>query len=210
MKKRKSISHLSGREQNCLYCIKKIVAEHIQPLIIYCWNSRISYRLQRNCFNARKEVEDWDFSCDLLVITGAGTVVDRSTLQETEALTAPFGQVGLRIHSADVATQCMKEGNLFFSWVHRNASVLYERDNALNQLPSPVPRYREYQKQAECVYLNDPGMTGYLNEKLPAVEKPVSKRNNKSSLVKPVEIRMVIEMGDEKGKQSKIVSTLTS
>lgn len=208
MKTHKSISHLSGKEQNSLYCIKKIIVEHIRPLIIYCWNSQISYMLQRNCFNAQKIVEDWDFNCDLLVITTADTVVDKAVLQETEALTAPFGRVKLRIHPVDFITQCMQEGNLFFSWVHRNAIVLYERDNGLKQLPPPVPRRQEYQKQAESFYLNNPDMSNYLEEKLPAVENSTAEGQSKRSTVKPVEIRLVIEVSNEKGK-SKTVSTLT-
>lgn len=162
----KNFSQLNSNEQNALHFIKKKIAEHIKPLLIFCWNSRVHYILQRNCFTAKQKTEESTFSCNLLVVMPKGALIYENMHEELSALTISYGTVHTIIHPIDFMSEKIKEHNLFFNWVHRSATLLYERDNALRQLPPPIPELEEYQRQADSYYSANPEMLSYLEEKL--------------------------------------------
>jgi hypothetical protein len=161
-----NFSHLNSIEQNALHFIKNKIAEHIKPLLIFCWNSRVHYTLQRNCFTAKQKTEEWTFSCNLLIVMPEGAVICENMHKELTALTISNGAVHAIIHPIDFMSKKIKEYNLFFNWVHRSGTLLFERDNALRQLPPQIPELEEYQRQADCYYSENPEMLNYLEEKL--------------------------------------------
>jgi len=161
-----NFSQLNSNEQNALQLIKRKIAEHLKPLLIFCWNSRVNYSLQRNCFTAKQITETWTFSCNLLIVMPEGAVIGENIHKELRALTISYGAVHAIIHSIDFMSGKMKEHNLFFNWVHRYAVLLYEHDNSFQQLPPPIPEVKEYQRQADSYYLSNPEMLNYLEEKL--------------------------------------------
>lgn len=161
-----NFSQLNNIEQNALHFIKNKIAEHIKPLLIFCWNSRVHCTLQRNCFTATQRTEEWTFSCNLLVVMPEGAVICQEMHEELRALTISYGTVHAIVHSVDFMSRKIKERNLFFNWVHLSATLLYEQDNALRQLPPPIPGLEEYQRQADCYYSGNPEMLDYLEEKL--------------------------------------------
>ncbi|ANI89536.1 hypothetical protein A9P82_09675 [Arachidicoccus ginsenosidimutans] len=197
MKNKNSIAHFSDKEQNALYCIKKKIVEQLHPLIIYSIENSICQTLRRNCFAAEKRAESWEFSGTLLVIVPANKEPDEKGKKETEDLLKPFGSVNLIIHNVGFMASKIRENNLFFSWVHRNAIALYERENAQQLLlPLPIPRLAEYKHQAECFYLQNPRMDNYIEEKWNAVEQPKS-NGHKKGKVQPLELRLLIAMKNE-------------
>ncbi len=218
MKTHNSIAHLSAKEQNSLHCIKKRIAEQLRPLLIYCWNSHVTYTLQRNCFISKCSTEDWKFSCNLLLVMPEDTLVNDGMQEEIVTLTVPYGTVHTLIHPVGFVAAKLKENNLFFNWVHRSATLLYERDNALQQLQPPIPRLKEYSLQAAAYCLNNPDMPNYLEEKLIHIAVPPAApgianystkaqgagviytitctqvpKNQKEKQITPVEIHLVLE-----------------
>src|SRR6185312_10554414 len=133
-----NFSQLNSNEQNSLHFIKKKIAEHIKPLLIFCWNSQINYSLQRNCFTTIQKTEAWTFSCNLLVVMPEGSEICENMHKEISDLTISYGTVHVIIHSIDFMSKKIKEHNLFFNWVHRSDTLLYERDNALRQLQPTI------------------------------------------------------------------------
>jgi hypothetical protein len=164
-----NFSDLNKIEQNALHFIKNKIADHIKPLLIFCWNSRVHYTLQRNCFTVKQETKELTFSCNLLVVMPQGAVICENMHEELSALTISYGAVHAIIHTVDFMSRKMKEHNLFFNWVHRSATLIYERDNSLQQLPAPIPELEEYKRQADCYYSETPEMLNYLEEKLNCV-----------------------------------------
>ena len=94
------------------------------------------------------------------------------------------------IHPLGFVLRQMNEGNLFFSWVHKNGMLLYDRNNSAQLLPAPVPG--EYRQQAEAFYTNNPEMNNYLAVKLQPIVKPEPKKEQTSTF-QPVEIRLTLD-----------------
>ncbi|HEY4065172.1 MAG TPA: hypothetical protein VGM30_24900 [Puia sp.] len=166
MKAHSSISHFTAKEQNALHNIKNRIVDHVGPLIIYCFGSKARIYTQRSCFTTKKTKEEWDFSCDLLIIVPDDTIIGANTFKEVYQSTAPFGEVNVIIHPLDFVINHLKEGNLFFSWVHRSAIILYEKSNAIRLLPHRIASRIEYQQQAERFYLDKAIAINYLEVKL--------------------------------------------
>ncbi len=166
MKVHRSVAHLTGKEQNALHNIKNRVVEKLKPQLIFCYRTETKQSIQRNCFTNPRKAEDWQFSCNLLIVISEKTTIEDHVLKETIQLTEPFGNVNVKVHPLDFVLNQLEENTLFFVWVHRTAIVLYERDKVLEQFPSPIPKREEYQKQVEEFYQQNPGMTNYLEEKM--------------------------------------------
>ncbi len=191
MKTRQSINHFTGREQNSLNNIAKKIVDRLQPLVVYCWGSDFSNGIKRNCFSITKKREEWSFYCDLLIIIPNNVVVGDGIQEQIAELTQPFGKVRAIIHPLDFLAAELKNGNLFFSWVHRSAIVLYEKGNIREQLLPPVSK--KWQQQAEQFYLRDPAMASYLDEKIRAVNQ-VYHENKKGVKRSPIEIHLRFEI----------------
>lgn len=168
------INRLSSKEQSALHFIKMRIAEHIKPLLIYCWNSQVNYKLQRNCFINESELEEWVFSCCLLVVMPEESFDYENLQKDISALTISYGTVHTKIHSLNVMAEKIKEYNLFFNWVNRNAILLYERGNAMQLLPAQISDLEEYRRQADNYYKKNPEMLNYMEEKLNYVGAPVA------------------------------------
>lgn len=181
------ISQLNGREQNAVHCIKKLVATQLQALLIYCFGCHTTVRTSRSAFVKRQLTEERQFSCDLLIITPDELVIEEDRKKELQDMIAHFGRVNLTIHPLGFALQQLNARNLFFSWVHKNGMLLYNRNNSLQLLPPPVGS--EYRPQVEAFYANDPEMAGYLDVTLQPLVKPVPGQPKPH----PVEIRLTLE-----------------
>lgn len=187
-----SISHLSAKEQNALHCIKKKIVTHGQPLLIYCWNSSVTYSLERNCFLSKKRLEDWQFSCQLLVVMPSSTAITSEFRAEIKYLTELLGRVEIVLCSLDMFRQKLSKNNLFFSWLRCSATLLYESHNALDQLPPMLSKRPEYRHEAEAYYLNDPRMHDYMEAKLQMVQEIPEPPAAESTPVQPIEIYLKI------------------
>lgn len=176
MKKRKSISHLNGREQHHLHAVKNLLLEQVQPLLIYCYNSKAITTLHRNCFASSKRMEEFDFSADFVAVVMDENPINETRTIEIEKLAASFGNVRLEIYTLTGMKKLLEGSSFFLSWVHRSAILLYERANTMQLLPPPIAGRPEYREQAEKFSIKYPVLAEYLPEKLvpikPAPESP--------------------------------------
>jgi hypothetical protein len=187
MKMTNYISQLNGKEQNAVFCIKKLIAARIQPLIIYCFGCETIVHTKRSAFITKQFKEERDFTCDLLIITTDEAVIDEAMKTEIQEMIAHFGKVNMIIHPLGFVLKQMNEGNLFFSWVTKNAMLLLERNATTQLLPQAIGK--EFKQQAERFYLNDPQMNNYLQERLQRITSQAPQK----STVKPVEIRLTLD-----------------
>ncbi|WP_298708789.1 hypothetical protein [uncultured Chitinophaga sp.] len=197
MKTRKSISHLTGKEQTTLHEIKKRVIELVQPLIIYCCSSELRTSIKRNCFSAPVRNEDWQFDCELLVVLPDEHEFPATMAEQITQATEPWGRVQVRLHTLEAVSRYLHEENLFFSWVHKYAILLFEQNGAVAKLPPPIHKRAEHQQQALQFYTADPAMTNYLTEKLVTTVPP----NPAPSIEKqgtPIELRVLLYLKDGK------------
>lgn len=109
------MSQLNGREQNAFYCIKKLVAARLQPLIIYCYGCETLVHTRRNCFMTKQRTEQRQFSCDLLLITPDECVIDDALKTEVQEITSHLGKVNMIIHPLSFVIQQLNAQNLFLT-----------------------------------------------------------------------------------------------
>jgi len=137
MKLHQSISHLTGKEQNDLRHIAKAINASLQPAMVFCYGSRLSQQIRRSCFLQKRRNENTTAVYDLLVILD-----DNDVLQESGAatiaqrVTGSFVTATIVVHRLSYVKQQLMEGNFFFSWIHRSAILLINRNNMFMQLPS--------------------------------------------------------------------------
>lgn len=184
------IGHLNGKEQNAVYCIKKLIANQLNALIIYCFGCKTNISIQRSAFTKTHFKEERQFTCDLLIITPDATVVDEEKRAEIQEMIVHFGTVNMVIHPLGFVLRQMNEGNLFFNWVHREGMLLLDRNNSTQLLPPAVEG--AYRPQASQYYLNNPGMNNYLEVKLEPIVKPEPKKEPTPPL-QPVEIKLTLD-----------------
>jgi hypothetical protein len=196
------IGHLNGKEQNAVYCIRKLIANQLNALIIYCFGCKTNISIQRSAFTKTHFKEERQFTCDLLIITPDATVVDEEKRAEIQEMIAHFGTVNMVIHPLGFVLRQMNEGNLFFSWVHKEGMLLLDRNNSTQLLPTPVESV--YRPQATQFYTDNPGMNNYLEVKFEPIVKPEPKKEPVAPL-QPVEIKLTLDAtNDWKSTQTKI------
>ena len=190
MKLTNYISQLNGKEQNALFCIKKLIAARIQPLVIYCYGCEAIVQTKRSAFITKQFKENRQFTCDLFIITPDETIIDEAMKTELQEMVAHFGKLNLIIHPLGFIIQQMNESNLFFNWVCQFGMLLFEKNAAAQLLPSKIGK--EYKQQAERFYANDPQMANYLQERLkPIASQEAQKYRHPAP--KPVEIRLTLD-----------------
>jgi len=184
------INQLNGKEQNAVHCIKKLIANQLNALIIYCFGCKTNISIKRTAFIKKQFKEDRHFACDLLIITPDIIEVDEEKRAEVQEMIAHFGTVNMVIHPLGFILRKMNEGNLFFNWVHKNGMLLYDRNNSSQLLPGPVAA--EYRQQAQAFYNTNRGMNNYLEVKLQPIVKPEPKKEA-TPACQPVEIRLIVD-----------------
>jgi hypothetical protein len=129
-------------------------------------------------------------------------VVDEEKRAEIQEMIAHFGTVNMVIHPLGFVLRQMNEGNLFFSWVHKEGMLLLDRNNSTQLLPTPVESV--YRPQATQFYTDNPGMNNYLQVKFESIVKPEPKKEPVAPL-QPVEIKLTLDAtNDWKSTQTKI------
>jgi hypothetical protein len=184
------IGQLNGKEQNAVYCIRKLIANQLNALIIYCFGCKTNVCMRRSAFIKSQFKEERQFTCDLLIITPDATVVDEEKRAEIQEMISHFGTVNMVIHPLGFVLKQMNEGNLFFNWVHKEGMLLLDCNNSTQLLPHAVEGI--YRPQASQYYLSNPAMNDYLEVKFQPIIKPESK---KASPVpsQPVEIKLTLD-----------------
>ncbi|MEI9911757.1 MAG: hypothetical protein WDO71_20175 [Bacteroidota bacterium] len=135
MKLHQSISHLTKQEQTDLRYIVKTISAGLQPALVFCFGIRLSQQLRRSCFTQKRRNESHHAVYDLLII-----LHDNDTLQEDTAATVAQRMIGdaiktnMLVHRFSVMKEKLPQMNFFFSWMHRSAILLINRDNSLSQL----------------------------------------------------------------------------
>ncbi len=183
------INQLNGTEQNAVYCIRKLIANQLNALIIYCFGCKTNISIQRSAFTKTHFKEERQFTCDLLIITPDVTVVDEEKRGEIQEMIAHFGIVNMVMHPMGFVLRQMNKGNLFFNWVHKEGMLLLDRNNSTQLLPAPVEG--AYRPQASQYYLNNPAMNDYLDVKFQPIVKPEPKKE--SIAQSPVEIKLTLD-----------------
>jgi hypothetical protein len=63
------ISQLNGKEQNAVHCIKKLIANQLNALIIYCFGCETNISIKRTAFikNSLKKTGSLPATCSLLL-----------------------------------------------------------------------------------------------------------------------------------------------
>ena len=184
------ISQLNGKERNAIHCIKKLVANQLNPLIIYCFGCQTNICIQRSAFARKQFEEERRFTCDLLIITPDTMIADEEKRQEIQEMISHFGAVNMLIHPLGFVLQQMNESNLFFNWVHKEGMLLLDRNNSTQLLPAPVER--AYRPQALQYYLSNPAMNDYLEVKFQPIAKPEAKKES-TAPSQPVEIKLTLD-----------------
>lgn len=184
------IGQLNGKEQNAVYCIRKLIANQLNALIIYCFGCKTNVCSRRSAFIKSQFKEERQFACDLLIITLDATIVDEEKRAEIQEMLGHFGTVNMVIHPLGFVLKQMNEGNLFFNWVHREGMLLLDRNNSTQLLPTPVEG--AFRPQASQYYLSDPAMNNYLDVKFQPIIKPEPKKKLIASL-QPVEIKLTLD-----------------
>lgn len=183
------ISQLNGQEQNAVYCIRKLIANQLNAIIIYCFGCKTNASIQRSAFTKSHYKEERQFACDLLIITPDSIAVDEEKRAEIQEMIAHFGAVNMVIHPLGFVLRQMNEGNLFFNWVHKEGMLLLDHNNSTQLLPAPVEG--AYRPQASQFYTNNPGMNNYLEVKFQPIVKPETKKEPAQPL-QPVEIKLTL------------------
>lgn len=190
MKMTNYISQLNGKEQNAIYCIKKLITNQLNALIIYCFGCKTNISIQRSAFTKTHFKEERQFTCDLLIITPDATVVDEEKWAEIQEMIGHFGIVNMVIHPLGFVLRQMNEGNLFFNWVHKEGMLLLDRNNSTQLLPTPIEG--AYRPQTAQFYTNNPGMNNYLEVKFEPIAKPEPKKES-TPPSQPVEIKLTLD-----------------
>jgi len=190
MKMTNYISQLSGKEQNAIFCIKKLIAATINPLVIFCFGWEAVVRTKRSAFITQQFKEERHFTCDLLIITPDEAVIEETMKTEIQEMTSHFGKLNMVIHPIGFVVKEMNEGNLFFNWVSKNGMLLFERNVTTLLLPAVISR--EYKQQAQQFYEKDAQMSNYLEERFQAVASPAAQKKSNAA-IKPVEIRLTLD-----------------
>lgn len=190
MKMTNYISQLNGKEQNAIFCIKKLIAARIQPLVIYCFGCEAIVYTKRSAFITKQFKEERQFTCDLLIITPDEAVIDDTMKTDIQDMIALFGTVNMLMHPISFVLQKMNEGNLFFNWVCKYGMLLFEKNASTQFLPATIGK--EYKQQAESFYFSEPKMANYLKERLQPVASKESQKNSPSA-TKPLEIRLTLD-----------------
>jgi hypothetical protein len=202
MKMTNYISQLNGKEQNAIYCIKKLIANQMNPLIIYCFGCKTNISIKRSAFIKTHFKEERQFTCDLLIITPDAMVVDEEKRAEIQEMIAHFGTVNMVIHPLGFVLRQMNEGNLFFSWVHKEGMLLLDRNNSTQLLPPAVEG--AFRPQASQYYLSNPAMNDYLDVKFQPIVKPEPKKESVQPS-QPLEIKLTLDATNGwKSTQTKI------
>lgn len=177
MKKYQSISHLTGREQQALLRLKKIVQLY-KPLIIYFIGCRSSTHLVRNYLAHPRNENHWHFYCDLLLIMPDESSLPENAVEELKSLSKEYDNIRIFTHPFHYVAQQIKEYSLFFCWMQRRAVILFERDNAIDKLPEPLHNMKRYEKQVYQFFLNNRDYKHYADVKLsPLPIKSTTRKN---------------------------------
>ncbi len=184
------IGQLKGKEQNAVHCIKKLIANQLHALIIYCFGCQTISTIKRTAFSKKQFKEERQLTCDLLIITPDTVEISNEKKTEVQELIAHFGQVNMTIHPITFVLQQLNKGNLFFNWVNKNGMLLYDWDNSTQLLPPPAGS--EYWPQAEAFYTSDPEMASYLDVSLQPIVKAAPKKET-AIAPQPFEIRLTLD-----------------
>ena len=187
------IGQLNGKEQNAVYCIRKLIANQLNALIIYCFGCKTNVCTRRSAFIKNQFKEERQFTCDLLIITLDATVVDEEKRAEIQEMIGHFGIVNMVIHPLGFVLRQMNEGNLFFNWVHKEGMLLLDRNNSTQLLPAAVEG--AFRPQASQYFLNNPAMNDYLEVKFKPIVKPEPKKEPVQPS-QPVEIKLTLDAGN--------------
>ena len=184
------IGQLNSKEQNAVYCIRKLIANQLNALIIYCFGCKTNISIQRSAFTKTHFKEERQFTCDLLIITPDTTVVDEEKRRDIQEMIGHFGRVNMVIHPLSFVLRKLNEGNIFFSWVQREGMLLFDRNNTTQLLPSAVEG--AYRPQAAQYYLKDYAMNDYLEVKFEPLVKPEPKQKA-AQPSQAVEIKLTLD-----------------
>ncbi|GAB3016428.1 hypothetical protein GCM10027051_21010 [Niabella terrae] len=161
-----SICQLKNKEQNALHCIKQLLVAQLDPLMIYCFGFKSISTSSRSAFFKSQIRDERQIACDLLVIMPEGVDISAEKKEELSRMLAYFGESRLTFHSLDFMLEQIRQRNLFFSWVPKNALLLHCKDNSTDLLPEAPGN--EFWPQACFFFLNDPEMVHYLDVRLEA------------------------------------------
>jgi hypothetical protein len=184
------ISQLNGREQNAVYCIRKLIANQLDALIIYCFGCQTNVSIRRSAFTKNHFKETRRFTCDLLIITPDQIVVDEEKRADIQEMISHFGAVNMVIHPLNFVLRKLNEGNIFFSWVQREGMLLLDRNNSTQLLPPPVEG--AYRPQAAHYFMKDYAMNDYLEVKFEPLVKADAKQIAEPSS-QAVEIKLTLD-----------------
>ncbi|MDE3183972.1 MAG: hypothetical protein KGM16_11190 [Bacteroidota bacterium] len=184
------ISQLNGKEQNAVYCIRKLIANQLNALIIICFGCNTNISIRRSAFVKNHFKEERRFSCDLLIITPDTVEVNEEKRAEIQEMIIHFGKVNMVIHPLSFVLRKLNEGNIFFSWVRREGMLLYDLNTSTALLPPPVEV--AYRPQAAHYYMKDYAMNDYLDIKFEPLVKPEPKPKPEHTS-QPVEIKLTLD-----------------
>ena len=103
---------------------------------MFCYGSRLSQQIRRSCFLQKRRNKSATGVYDLLIILDDNDALQEAALQLLRqrvigsAITAT-----IVVYRLSYVKQQLMEGNFFFSWTHRSAILLINRNNMFMQLP---------------------------------------------------------------------------
>lgn len=153
MKIHKSISHLTGKEQNDLHIISKRIVENIQPQFIFCYGSRVTTNLNRSCLTEKHRVEKTTCCYDiLLVVSDEEPLEDNAILLFTERLLKKEVQVNVIVHRIGFIYQQILKENFFIVKIFESAIILYDKIQKLQSMPLTTMKVK-HTAMIQSIYL---------------------------------------------------------
>ncbi|HVT87203.1 MAG TPA: hypothetical protein VHD35_18550 [Chitinophagaceae bacterium] len=131
-----SISHLTKQEQTDLRQIVKTLSATVHPLLLYCYGMRSSLQLHRSCFTQKRKSNSGHSVYDLLmVLHDKEALTDEAVTLVAKRMIGSSTNTNILVHRFSFMKTQLLEMNFFFTWVHRSAILLINRDNSFAQLP---------------------------------------------------------------------------
>lgn len=166
MRKRRSVSHFTGREQYALNKIRNRMASELSPLLIYHIDTSMSSSLRRSVFWSKPRKVEWLYNVRLLMIYEDDRTADKDMLQRFIGSFGPDIHLSIIECSFTQMKQQLASRNLFLTWIYKRGIVLYNRNSALERLPVMDIGMKKYAHQAQEWYDNDQGLSSAFTQEL--------------------------------------------
>ncbi len=161
MKIRKSIDHFTGKEQNALLHIRKVITDTLHPELLFFLNSQAFTSLRRDYLVRDLRSENFHFSCCLLAIVPEQQ--DEGLISELESSLLSFGKVNLIVYPMERFVLELQNKTFFLPTIYRHAILLFEQQKGCFRSVLDAVYQPSKQSPVANKYLPDPESVNSLH-----------------------------------------------